>query len=75
MTLEYDITYPYDVSTGTGGTTKIIDIPANGKWKPSDSITFEDCEVSLDLRLRLHGKDPQNNDGTDFVVMSVVRIC
>jgi hypothetical protein len=77
VTLEYDITYPYDVATGTGTTTKVITVPASGKWKPSDSIDFGvGCqEVDMFVRLRLHGKDPQNNDGTDFVVMHISRIC
>jgi hypothetical protein len=76
VTLEYDITYPFNPQTGTGTTTKVITVPVSGKWKPSDSIDFSGgCEVDFFLRLRLHGKDPQNNDGTDFVVIRVNKIC
>jgi hypothetical protein len=75
VTLSYDITYPFDIATGTGTTTQVITVPANGKWKPSDSITFTGCEVDMFVRLRLHAKDPLNNDGTDFVVLHVNRIC
>jgi hypothetical protein len=76
VTLEYDITYPFNIQTGTGTTTKVITVPASGKWKPSDSIDFSGaCEWDFFMRLRLHGKDPQNNDGTDFVVVRVNRIC
>jgi hypothetical protein len=75
VTLSYDITYPYDLATGTGIATQVITVPATGKWKPSDSITFSSCEVDMFVRLRLHAKDPQNNDGTDFVVIRVNRIC
>lgn len=74
VTLEYDITYPFNISTGTGTTTTVI-TPVGGKWKPSDSITFGGCEVDMFVRLRLHGKDPANNDGTDFVVLHINRIC
>ncbi len=77
VTLSFDITYPYDVATGTGTTTKVITVPATGKWKPSDSIDFGvGChEADFFLRLRLHAKDPQNNDGTDFVVLHINQIC
>ncbi len=75
VTLEYDITYPFNVQTGTGTTTQAITVPANGKWKPTDSITFTGCEVDMFVRLRLHGKDLQSNDGTDFVIIHVNRIC
>jgi hypothetical protein len=76
VTLEYDITYPFNVQTGTGTITKVITVPATGKWKPSDSIDFSGgCEWDFFMRLRLHAKDPQNNDGTDFVVLHVNRIC
>jgi hypothetical protein len=75
VTLEYDISYPFNIQTGTGTTTQVITVPASGKWKPSDSITFGGCEVDMFVRLRLHGKDPQNNDGTDFVVIHVNKIC
>ena len=74
VTLEYDITYPFNIQTGTGTITTVI-TPVGGKWKPSDSITFGSCEIDMFVRLRLHGKDPQNNDGTDFVVLHINRIC
>jgi hypothetical protein len=76
VTLGFDITYPFNVQTGTGTTTQVITVPASGKWKPSDSIDFSGaCEWDFFMRLRLHGKDPQSNDGTDFVVLHVNKIC
>ena len=75
VTLEWDVTGGYNPSTGTGGTPKVITLPANGNWKPTDSFTYSGCEVSDTLRLRLKAKDPQGNEGFDFVVIRVIRIC
>ncbi|RIH86974.1 Subtilisin DY [Calidithermus terrae] len=75
VTLAWDVTTGYDPSTGTGAQTFAVTPAANGDWKPSDSIPYGGCEVSDTLRLRLKAKDPQNNEGFDFVVIKVSRIC
>lgn len=75
VTLAWDVTAGYNPSTGTGGSTYSVTPGAGGNWKPSDSIPYTSCEVSDTLRLRLKAKDPQNNEGFDFIVIKVARIC
>lgn len=75
VALVWDVTTGYDPNTGQGATTYPVTPAANGDWKPTDSIPYNSCEVSDTLRLRLKAKDPQNNEGSDFIVLKVVRIC
>jgi hypothetical protein len=75
VTLSWDVTGGYNPAAGTGETPKVITLPANGNWKPTDSFTYTSCEVSDTLRLRLKARDPQNVEGSDFVVIRVIRIC
>lgn len=75
VTLSWDVTTGYNPATGTGFQTLPVNPAANGDWKPSDSINYSSCEVSDTLRLRLKAKDPQGNEGFDFIVIQVIRIC
>ncbi len=78
VTLAWDVTRGYNPLTGIGSQTLSITPAANGDWKPSDSISYNSgggCEVNDTLRVRLKAKDPQNNEGFDFVVIKVLRIC
>ncbi len=74
-TLEWDVTNNYDPTTGTGATTKTITLGAGGNWKPSDSFMYNGCPVIDTLRLRLRAKDPQNVEGSDFIVVRVITVC
>lgn len=75
VTLSWDVTTGYNPATGTGFQTLPVNPAANGDWKPSDSINYSSWEVSDTLRLRLKAKDPQGNEGSDFIVLYVQRIC
>lgn len=75
VTLAWDVTTGYDPGTGLGANTYPVTPAPNGDWKPSDSIPYTACEVNDTLRLRFKAKDPQNNEGFDFIVIRVVRIC
>lgn len=75
VTLTWDVTTGYDPNTGQGTNTYPVTPAPNGDWKPTDSIPYNTCEVSDTLRLRLKAKDPQNNEGSDFIVIKVLRIC
>lgn len=75
VTLSWDVTTGYNPATGTGFQTLPVNPAPNGDWKPSDSINYTSCEVSDTLRLRLKARDPQNNEGFDFIVIKVSRIC
>ncbi|WP_299430854.1 hypothetical protein [uncultured Meiothermus sp.] len=75
VTLSWDVTTGYNPSMGTGFQTLPVTPAPNGDWKPSDSINYTSCEVSDTLRLRLKARDPQNNEGFDFIVIKVTRIC
>jgi serine protease len=75
VTLAWDVTTGYDPNTGQGTSTYPVTPAANGDWKPTDSIPYNSCEVSDTLRLRLKAKDPQGNEGSDFIVIKVLRIC
>lgn len=76
-TLTWDVTRDYNPATGTGGTPITINLPANGNWKPSDSLQYAPCPNAYNdvLRLRLRAKDPQNVEGFDFVVIHVNTFC
>lgn len=75
VTLSWDVTTGYNPQTGSGFQTYPVTPAAGGDWKPSDSIPYTSCEVSDTLRLRLKAKDPQGNEGFDFIVIQVSRIC
>lgn len=75
VTLAWDVTTGYDPGTGLGANTYPVTPAPNGDWKPTDSLPYTACEVNDTLRLRLKAKDPQNNEGFDFIVIRVVRIC
>ncbi len=78
VTLAWDVLTGYNPSTGTGSNLYPVTPDASGNWKPSDSIPYNvggGCEVSDTLRLRLKARDPQNNEGFDFIVIKVNRIC
>jgi hypothetical protein len=76
-TLVWDVTRNYNPATGTGDPPVTITLPANGNWKPSDSFQYLSCPNAYNdvLRLRLRAKDPQNNEGFDFVVIHVDTFC
>lgn len=74
-TLAWDVTTGYNPNTGQGANTYPVSPAPSGNWKPTDSIPYTACEVDDTLRLRLKAKDPQNNEGFDFIVIRVVRIC
>jgi hypothetical protein len=75
VTLAWDVTTGYDPNTGQGANTYPVTPASNGDWRPIDSIPYSTCEVNDTLRLRLKAKDPQNNEGSDFIVLQVLRIC
>ncbi|RIH86975.1 hypothetical protein Mterra_01290 [Calidithermus terrae] len=75
VTLAWDVTTGYNPQTGQGAATYPVTPAADGGWKPTDSIPYGSCEVSDTLRLRLKARDPQNNEGSDFVVIKVLRVC
>ena len=75
VTLAWDVQTQYNPSSGTGGGIFPVTPDASGNWKPSNSINYTSCEVSDTLRLRLKARDPQNNEGSDFIVIRVTRIC
>lgn len=79
--LEWDVTTDYDPQTGQGAQTYSVTPAANGEWKPSDSIAYSPtpCSGNSDgygtLRLRLKAKDPEGNEGLDFIVLAVPLLC
>jgi hypothetical protein len=75
VTLSWDVLTGYNPSTGTGSNLYPVTPDASGNWKPTDSIPYPQCEISDTLRLRLKARDPQNNEGSDFIVIRVTRIC
>jgi hypothetical protein len=75
VTLSWDVTTGYNPATGTGFQTLPVTPAANGDWKYTNSVTLNGCEVNDTIRLRLKAKDPQGNEGFDFVVIKVIRIC
>ncbi|MDX2006037.1 MAG: hypothetical protein SFU83_12225 [Meiothermus sp.] len=75
VTLSWDVTTGYNPATGTGAQTFPVTPAANGDWRPTNSITYTTCEVSDTLRLRLRARDAQSNEGFDFIVIRVNRIC
>lgn len=77
VTISWEATTNYNPSTGVGNTTYAIIPAANGDWKPSDTIPYNTggCEISDTLRLRLKATDPQGNEGSDFIVIKVLRLC
>lgn len=75
VTLSWEVSTRYDPDTGSSTQTYPVTPVANGNWKPTDSIPYGSCEVEDTLRLRLKATDPQGVEGTDFVVISVIRIC
>ncbi len=75
LTYRWTVTYPFDPGSGSGPTTATIGSALEIDWKPSDTITFERCEVDLLIRLRLEVSDPGGTTGSDFVVLRVLRIC
>jgi hypothetical protein len=79
VTLSWDVLTGYNPQTGTGSDQYPVTPAANGDWKPSDSIPYNSgggCqELNDTLRLRLKARDPQGNEGFDFVVLRIARIC
>ncbi len=65
LTRVWDVSYPYDIATGTAPNTVTITPNSRGQWNVPDALGCTDGNI----RLRLRVTDPQHATGSDFVVL------
>jgi hypothetical protein len=71
---KWRLVFPTD-AFGNGGTEYAIGSGATLSWAPSNTITFNGCEVSTYARLILQVEDANGFTGERTIVIAIQRIC
>jgi len=72
--LDWSFSFPTDPS-GNGGTQYTIGSGNGLSWKPSDSVTFNGCEVNGFGRLTVNVQDANGFGGSRSIIILINRIC